>query len=503
MAALLALSFRKRAGAPTCKHASPSEPGAGPGVRGLSLLPVSVHVDTFIIGAGQAGVPLARDLAAAGRRVALAERAHLGGSCVNFGCTPTKAVLASAHLAHLARRAAEFGLRIPTVEPDFRAVMARARGLRDDSRRSLAETFEGEGAPTLLRGHARFTGRDGDRFTLEVEGEGGTTAVTANRVVIDTGTRSRIPEIDGLDAIGGFLDAGNWIHRDERPDRLLMLGGSYVGLELGQFYRRMGAEVTVVHAGRQILDREDEDVAGEIQRCLEEEGVRFHLGCEAVAVEGEPGRVRLTVESADGRRQTLEGTHLFLATGRVPNTRDLGLDRIGLEPKEDGMLEVDRHLRTHVEGVFAVGDVRGGPPFTHTAWDDYRVVASFLTGDGSHTTDRVVPYGVFTDPELGRVGLTERAAREQGTEVAVVCYPMERNGRAREQGEAKGFVKVIADPETRKILGAAALGLNGAELVHVYVTLMNADLPYTVVRDALHVHPTQMEAVQSALKELP
>lgn len=460
------------------------------------------HFDLLVVGAGQAAVPLAVALAKEGWRVGVAERAHLGGSCVNFGCTPTKAALASAHVAHMARRAADFGVSIPTVEPDFAAVLARARAIRDHSRESLAAAFQGTGAPALLRGHARFTGRKGDRFQLDIAGETGTRTVTAERVVIDTGTRSRIPPIEGLKDIP-FLDAGNWLARTHAPRHLLMVWGSYVGLELGQFYRRMGAEVDVIHTAGQVLEREDEDVATEVQRGLEGEGIRFHLRRKALRVEKTEDGVRLTVEGPRGGETVLEGSHLFVATGRVPNTGDLGLDTIGLKPEEKGTLGVDAHLETAVPGVFAVGDVRGGAPFTHTAWDDHRIVLSRLTGDGSHTTDRVVPYGVFTDPELGRVGLTEREAREAGHDVAVTTYPFANNGRSVEAGETAGFVKVVVDPETKRILGAAVLGAQGAELVHVYVTLMNADAPYTVTREAVHVHPTLMEAVQSVLRDLP
>ena len=456
--------------------------------------------DTLIIGAGQAGVPLARALAEAGQRVALAERKHLGGSCVNFGCTPTKAALASARVAHLARRAAEFGIGVPVVEVDFAAVMARARRIAADSREGIEAQFRGDGTPRLLRGHARFTGRDGARFALTVEGEGETWEVTADRVVLNTGTRTQIPDLHGLETVD-FLDAGNWIDRDERPDRLLVLGGGVIGVEQGQFYRRMGAEVALVYGADEILDREDADVAEAVRAALEAEGLRFLPRRRALGVVQRGDRVHLTVEGPDGQ-ETLEGSHLFLATGRRPNTDDLGLDAVGLAPHDDGLLDVDERLATTVEGIFAAGDIRGGPQFTHTAYDDFRILRDRFLGDGEKTTERIVPYGVFTDPPLGRVGLTEREARERGADVEVACYPLEKSGKAKELGETRGLVKVVVERGTGRLLGAAVLGVHGPEVVHAYVAAMNAGASYTVLRDAVFIHPTIAEAAQSVLEGL-
>lgn len=449
--------------------------------------------DVLIIGGGQAGIPLAFDLAEAGKRVALAERKHLGGSCVNFGCTPTKAAIASARLAHQARRAAEYGLRIPSVEVDFPAVLERAKGLAARSRTNLERSFEGSGNPRLLPGHAAFLGREGALFRLTVASE----TVLAREVVLDTGTRSLIPPIEGLAEID-YLHASNWLDRPELPGHLAIIGGGAIGLEMGQFYRRMGSRVTIIERSDQIAGHEDDDVAGALQALLEREGIAFRLntGVDRIA----PGPGGLAIGLTEG---TLAATHVFVATARLPNTDALGLEAIGLKPDERGILRANTRLATEVPGVWVAGDVRGGPMFTHTAWDDYRVLLSQLAGDRSRTTERVVPYALFTDPELGRVGMTERDALKAGKAIRVGRFEMKNSGRAREEGAPDGLIKVVVEAETDQILGAAVLAAEGAELVHMYVDLMNAKAPYQVLKEAIHIHPTLAEAVQSAVSELP
>jgi pyruvate/2-oxoglutarate dehydrogenase complex dihydrolipoamide dehydrogenase (E3) component len=449
--------------------------------------------DVLIMGAGQAGIPLAHDLAKAGKRVALVEEKDLGGSCVNFGCTPTKAVIASAHVAHLARRGIEFGLRIPVVEIDFPAVLARARRILMESRNGLQRDLENTDNPELLLGSARFEGSDDGAFRVAV----GNRVVVAGQVVLNTGTRSTIPPIEGLNKLN-FICAENWLESTELPQHLTIIGGGYIGLEMSQFYRRMGSCVTVIEEGGQVAAHEDEDVARELQRLLEAEGIKFHLNATVKRVRGNEGNATLVLESGNGLSE-IEASHVFVATGRTPNTDDLGLDTVGVRVSESGILEANELLATNVEGVWVAGDIRGGPMFTHTSWDDYRILLSQITGDGSRTTDRVVPYAIFTDPQLGRVGITESEARTSGKEIKVSRYDMKSNGRAREFGETEGFIKVVVDAETDRILGAAVLATEGAELVHMYVDLMNADAPYTVIRDAIHIHPTLAEAVQSVL----
>jgi pyruvate/2-oxoglutarate dehydrogenase complex dihydrolipoamide dehydrogenase (E3) component len=446
----------------------------------------------LIIGAGQAGPTLAVSLANSGRRVGLAERKHLGGSCVNFGCTPTKAAIASARAAQLARRAAEFGLRIPSVEVDFPAVLARARGIVLKSRNGLETWLSGTANLSLLHGHARFEGRDSEGFRLRV----GEQPVAAAQVVLDAGTRSLIPPIPGLDKVD-FLDAENWLDRAELPGRLVMIGGGSIGLEMAQFYRRLGSDVVVIEGAGQIAGHEDADVASALQQLLAAEGIAFRLNMQVTRVEPANGRISVRLQN-----DAVEATHLFVATGRRPNTDDLGLKTIGVNMSKHGLIEVDSRLATNVKGVWAAGDIRGGPMFTHTAWDDYRILQSQLVGDGSRTIERIVPYAVFTDPELGRVGMTERAAREAGRRVKTARFDMRRNGKAVEIDETAGFIKVVVDAETDRLLGAAVLANEGAELVHIYIDLMNAGAPYQVIRDAVHIHPTLAEAVQSAVSAL-
>ncbi len=456
----------------------------------------NIGYDVLIIGGGQAGIPLAYGLAKAGKRVALAERRHLGGSCVNFGCTPTKAVIASARVAHQARRAAEFGLKIPSVKVDFPAVLDRARQIVMESRNGLDEGLEKSDNPKLLRGHARFEGQDAGGFRVLV----GDHAVTASQVVLNTGTRSLIPPIEGLSSVE-FIHAGNWLDKPQLPAHLAIIGGGYIGLEMAQFYRRMGSRVTVVEETGQVAGREDEDVATAMQKFLEAEGIAFRLNTSVKSVESRNGVVSLAIEQSEGSDK-IKASHLFVATGRKPNTDDLGLEAIDVKVSDRGIVEADERLATNVKGVWVAGDIRGGAMFTHTAWDDYRVLMSQLTGDGSRTTDRVAPYAVFTDPELGRAGLTESEARQSGRAIKVARFEMKKNGKAKEIGETNGFIKVIVDQKTSRILGAAVLAVDGAELVHMYVDLMNADAPYSALRDAVYIHPTLAEAIQSAVSSI-
>lgn len=451
--------------------------------------------DVLIIGGGQAGVPLAHGLAAPDRRVALAERKHLGGSCVNFGCTPTKAVIASAHLAHQARRAADYGLRIPTVEVDFAAVIERARDLSDAFREGIEESFAGSGNPRLLVGHARFVAQTSEGFRLRVGDE----TVEAGRVVLNVGTRSRFPDIAGL-TDGPVVHAGNWLDLTARPDHLVVIGGGPIGLEMGQFYRRMGSRVTILEAHDQIAGTEDADVAAALGEALEDEGVTMRTNAATQRVAWDDDGVRVTVQVGEAAPETIAASHVFAAAGRVPNTDDLGLDAVGVPVDDHGYLIVDDALRTAVTGIWGAGDVCGGPQFTHRAWDDHRIVQAQLTGaPEERTTNRIVPYAIFTDPQLGRAGLTEKEARAQGLDIEVARYEAEKNGRMQEEGTTRGFVKVVISAETREILGVAACAAEGAELVHPYLPVMRAGLPYTVLYEGMHIHPTRSEAVHSVL----
>jgi pyruvate/2-oxoglutarate dehydrogenase complex dihydrolipoamide dehydrogenase (E3) component len=446
-------------------------------------------VETAIIGGGQAGVPLARALAGAGRIVALFERAHLGGSCVNFGCTPSKALIASARIAADARHASEWGIRIPTIDVDFAAVMARVRGLVADAKGSLDSSFAGHDNPRVIAAYARLDGRQGDRFRLRA----GSDLVLAERVVLDTGTRSAMPPVEGLDRVP-FLDAENWLQLDELPRRMMVLGGSYIALEMAQAFRRLGGEVIVLQQGKQLMEREDADVAEAIQQALERDGVEVQLGANVRSVEARKGALALRL--ADGEAQ---GTHLFVATGRKPNTDDLGLDTVGLEPGRNGIIDVDGRLATAVAGIWAVGDIRGGPAFTHTAYADFRVLESLFLGDGSVERPKIIPYAMFTEPELGRVGLSETQARVAGRAVKVARRDMAESGKARDLGRTAGFIKVVLDAHTDQILGATVLSTEGAEVVQLFVELMNAGSTAQTMLEAVHIHPTLAEAAKNVL----
>ncbi len=451
--------------------------------------------DTLVIGGGQAGIPLAHRLAARGQTVALAERRQLGGSCVNFGCTPTKAALASARVAHQARGAAAFGVRIPEVTVDYPAVLARARAIAAESRHSLERGLAG-GNPKLLRGAARFTGRAGEWFHVDIDGR----AVEARAVVLDTGTRTRMPDLPGLDTID-VLHAGNWLDADTRPSHVAMLGGGVIALEMSQFYARMGCQVTLLERSGRVAGREDPDVADALARVLKAEGIEVRTETRVTAVTRTPAGARLDL-TRGGTAEPLVVSHVFAATGRRPNTDDLGLESIGLSTDPHGFMVVDERLATGVPCVWAAGDIRGGPQFTHTSWDDHRILLDQMTGAGGRTTKRVVPYAIFTDPELGRVGMTEREAHEQGRAFDVHRFDLAGNGRARESGATEGFVKVLVAREDGRVLGAAVLAMSGAELVHMFVDIMNAGAPAAVIRDAIHIHPTLAEAVQSAVAKV-
>jgi len=406
-------------------------------------------------------------------------------------------VISSARMVHQARRAAGFGLRIPTIEVDFPAVLERAKRILMESRDGLGAGLADSDNPKLLRGHTKIAGREGEKFCVRINDE----MVTAAQLVLDTGTRSLIPPIEGLADVD-FIHSENWLEKLELPKQLAIIGGGYIGLEMGQFYRRMGSRVTIIEESDQIAGREDEDVAQALQGLLETDGVEFQLHSNVKRVASLNSGLVLTIEGSDGPHQ-FGATHVFVATGRQPNTDALGLETVGVRVSGSGIVEVNERLETSLQGIWAAGDIRGGPMFTHTSWDDYRVLMSQLTGDGSHTTDRIVPYAIFTDPELGRVGSTERESRASGKRFKVGRYEMRKNGKAREQGDTAGFVKVVVDADTKRLLGAAVLAVEGAELVHLYVDLMNAGAPYTVIKDAVHIHPTMAEALQSVLLDLP
>ena len=455
--------------------------------------------DAVLIGTGQGGKPLAADLARAGWRTAIIERGRVGGTCVVCGCTPTKTMVASARVAHLARRAADYGVDVGSVSVDMEVVRARQRDIVDSWSEGSRKGLERHANLELIMGEARFSGvREFDVALLT----GGSRSLTADHVFINAGARPAIPSIPGLGAVP-YLDSTSILELGEVPGHLVVLGGGFIGLEFGQMFRRFGADVTLIEKSTRLVSREDEDVSDAIREIFQQDGIDVLTESEATAVEAvEDGRIRVTV-SGPGGETRVSGTHLLVALGRDSNADTLNLEATGLSTDSRGWISVNERCETEVEGIWALGDITGAPPFTHTAYDDYRVIRTNLLEDGQRTTaDRLLPYAVFIDPQLGRVGLTEREARERGRDIRVAELPMTRVARALELDETRGFMKAVVDASTNRILGAAVLGIEGGELVAVLQLAMMGDLPYTALRDAVLAHPTLAESINNLFMEL-
>jgi pyruvate/2-oxoglutarate dehydrogenase complex dihydrolipoamide dehydrogenase (E3) component len=451
------------------------------------------HYDDIVIGAGQAGVPLATTLAKAGRKTALVEREHVGGTCINEGCTPTKTMVASAKVAYLDRRSADYGVSDGQVAVDMVAVRQRKRDIVKSFRSGGERRLQDAGVE-LIMSEARFIGPK----ELEVNLTGGETVrLSAENIFINVGARPANPPIEGLDSIPA-LNSTTIMELDEVPEHLLVLGGSYVGLEFAQMFRRFGSEVTVVQRGTQLMSREDADVAEEVAEIMRQDGIEVLLETQTRRAEQtEDGRIRLTVSGPDGE-STLEGSHLLVAAGRPPNTEKLNLDTAGIETDRRGQIKVNERLETNVEGVYALGDVKGGPAFTHISYDDFRIIRANLIEGGTATiTDRKVPYTVFIDPQLGRAGLSEQEAREQGRNVRVAKIPMSYVARAIEVDETRGFMKAVVDADTDQILGCAILGIEGGEIAAMLQIAMMGEVPYTTLRDTVFSHPTLSESLNT------
>ncbi|HEX6019814.1 MAG TPA: FAD-containing oxidoreductase [Burkholderiaceae bacterium] len=452
----------------------------------------STAFDAIVIGAGQAGPSLAVEFAQRGMRTALIERERLGGTCVNVGCIPTKTLVASARAAQVARRAAEWGVRLSGgVQVDMAAVKARKDGVVDHSRGNLERWIAGTDRLTLIRGAARFV----DAHAVEVGGR----RLSAPRIFLDVGAEAARPPIEGIDGVP-TLDNRSILELDTLPDHLVVIGGSYIGLEFAQMYRRFGAQVTVVEMAPRLIAREDDEVSAAVQQILETEGVAVRTASQCLAVAARDGRI--AVQTSCGLPEVL-GTHLLLATGRKPNTADLGLDRAGIATDARGYIKVNDRLETSADGVWALGDCNGRGAFTHTAYNDYEIVAGNLLRDENRTlSERVPTYALFIDPPLGRAGLTEREVRQSGRPALIGRMPMTRVGRAREAGETQGFMKVLVDAHTEQILGAALLGMNADEVIHTLLDAMAARQPYTTLRRTMHIHPTVSELIPTLLSGL-
>jgi pyruvate/2-oxoglutarate dehydrogenase complex dihydrolipoamide dehydrogenase (E3) component len=450
--------------------------------------------DAIIIGAGQAGPPLAGRLTAAGMKVAMIERKLFGGTCVNTGCTPTKTLVASAYLAHQARRAAEYGVTLNgPVGVDMKALKARKDKVSGNSRNGVESWLKAMEGCTVYEGHARFESAK----VVNVDGE----LLTAPRIFINAGGRALVPDMPGVNDVR-YMTNTQILDLEELPRHLVIVGGSYIGLEFGQMYRRFGAEVTIVEKGPRLIQREDEDISAAIQDILAKEGVQFRLNAECIHFRPAGDDIAVGVDCTEGDPEVL-GSHVLLAVGRRPNTDDLGLDKAGVEIDKRGYITVDDQLRTNVEGIWAMGDCNGRGAFTHTSYNDFEIVAAnLLDNDPRRVSDRIQAYGLYIDPPLGRIGMTEAEARKSGRKVLMGTRPMTRVGRAVEKGESQGFMKVLADADTKEILGAALLGTAGDEAVHSLLDTMYAKAPYSTVQRAVHIHPTVSELLPTVVGDL-
>jgi len=461
--------------------------------------PTMEKFDAIIIGTGQAGKPLAIDLGNVGWKTAIIEKEHVGGTCVNVGCTPTKTMVASGRVAYLARRGADYGVHTGSVKVDMVKVRQRKRTIVESFRNGGQSRLENTKNVTLIFGEASFIGSK----TIEVKlNSGGVRQLTADKIFINTGGRPEKPPVEGLERVPA-LDSTSIMELDILPEHLLVLGGGYIGLEFGQMFCRFGSNVTVVQRGKQLLAREDDDVAEEVAKIMREDGMEVLLETAALRVEqNAAGTINLTVRTKTGER-TLTGSHLLVSAGRAPNTDRLNLAAAGVEIDKKGFVKVNEKLETNVPGIYALGDVKGGPAFTHISYDDYRLIRANLLEKGNATIhNRFVPNTVFIDPQLGRVGLTETEARAQNRNIRVAKIPMSYVARALEMDESRGFMKAIVDAETKQILGCAILGIEGGELMSMLQIAMMGKVPYPVLRDAIFAHPTLAEGLNTLFTTL-
>ncbi|MGO4620399.1 FAD-containing oxidoreductase [Ensifer sp. 2YAB10] len=451
------------------------------------------HFDAIIIGAGQAGPSLAGRLTSAGKSVAIVERKLFGGTCVNTGCMPTKAMVASAYAAHLARRGADYGVTTGPVTIDFARVMARKDTVRFTSRKNVESWLKGMKDCTVFEGHARFESSHEIRI--------GEDLLSADQIFLNVGGRAATPDFPGVEDVPHLTNV-SIMDLDTLPRHLIVVGGSYIGLEFAQMFRRFGSEVTVIEKGPRLIGREDADVSDAILAILEKEGIQFRLNAECIRFASRGDEVVAGVDCTAGAPE-ISGSHLLLATSRRPNTDDLGLDRAGVKTDARGYVEVDETLRTNVPHIFAMGDCNGRGAFTHTAYNDFEIVAAnLLDGEARKVSDRISTYALFVDPPLGRAGMTETEARKSGRKLLVGTRPMTRVGRAVEKGETEGFMKVIVDAETKQILGASILGTGGDEAVQSILDVMYAGKPYTTITHAVHIHPTVSELIPTVFGDL-
>ena len=457
------------------------------------------HYDAIVIGAGQAGGPLSTTLAKAGWKTALIERVHVGGTCINEGCTPTKTMVASGRVAYLARRGADYGVQTGPVTIDMTKVRQRKRDIVDSFRNSGQRRIETTEGVDLLMGEASFTGPKAIELRLN---NGEMRQLTASTILINAGARPAKPSITGVEAVS-TLDSTSIMELDVVPEHLLIVGGGYIGLEFGQMFRRFGSQVTVIQRGANLLAREDADVAEEVAKIMREDGLEVLLETKPISVKQlSEGNIQLMVQTKTGER-ILNGSHLLMAAGRVPNTDWLNLDAAGIQTDKRGFIQVNERLETNVPGIYGLGDVKGGPAFTHISYDDFRIIRTNLLEKGNASIhERLVPYTVFIDPQLGRVGLSETDARAQGRNIKVATLPMNYVARALEMDESRGFMKAVVDADTGQILGAAVLGIEGGEIMAILEVAMIGKVPYTVLSDGVFAHPTLAESLNNLFSTL-
>lgn len=449
--------------------------------------------DAIVIGSGQAGNPLAHKLADKGWKVALIEKEHLGGTCINTGCTPTKMLVHRAQVAHYARNAAKWGVSTEGVRVNFAEIIAAKDKLVESFRSGHEKNVAKRPTLTLYRGQAKFTGPK----TIQVNGE----TLEGEKIFINAGTRPAIPKIEGLDH-AGYLTNATVMQLQQLPEHLIVLGGGYIGLEFGQMFRRFGSKVTVIHQGPQLLPREDADVIVEMQKALEAEGITFLLNASTQKVQKTGAQITVTLQTPTGPMQ-LNGSHFLVATGRTPNSDTLDLDKAGIETVKGGFVKVNNKLETNVAAVWALGDIKGGPAFTHISYNDYQIVwANLIEGKNVTTDNRYVPYSVFTDPQLGGIGVTEKEARATGKKLKIGKIPMSYVARAIERDETAGMMKIIVDATTDKILGASILATEGGELVQMLGAVMMAGAPYTLLKGAVYTHPTLAEGFWTLMENV-
>ncbi len=452
------------------------------------------HFDAIIIGTGQAGPSLAARFAAASKTVAIIERHKFGGTCVNTGCIPTKTMVASAYAAHAARRGADYGFTVNAdVRVDMKRVKARKDAVSGRSNKGVEEWLRGTTTCTVIQGHARFQSSN----TVVVNNE----VLQADKIFINVGGRASVPDMPGIHDVP-FLNNSSMMDVDFLPEHLVIVGGSYIGLEFGQMFRRFGSDVTIVEMAPRLIGREDEDVSQAVREIMEAEGIQIRLNAKCISLAKRDGGVAVHVTCEDAPPDVV-GSHVLLAVGRIPNTSDLGLDKAGVKTDDRGYIAVDDQLQTNVPGIWALGDCNGLGAFTHTSYNDYEIVAGNLfSADHRRVSDRIQAYALYIDPPLGRCGMTDAEVRKSGRRALVTKYPMSRVSRAYEKGETQGFMKITVDAETKQILGAAILGTGGDEVIHVLLDVMYAKAPYTVIECAMHIHPTVAEYLPTVLGKL-